>query len=112
MNKRRLGVTLAVATLAPLAGCEQTLVTGKVGNTHNTPAADGSCAAGQAACGTGAFARCLDLQNDHDHCGSCDEVCAAGIACISGACKQVACTDSVTMSTQTLPSVGSPALSR
>ncbi len=89
--------------------CEQTLRTGKVGNTRNAPNPDGGCPTGLTVCGTAAFARCLDLQNDREHCGSCDNACLPGIACTSGTCQQVACTGPVTVSTQTTPTgSGSP----
>jgi len=91
------------ATLVLPASCEQTLRTGKVGNTRNAPNPDGTCLAGLTVCGQGAFARCLDVQNDHEHCGTCDNACLPGIACAAGTCQQVACAGPVTVSPQTVP---------
>jgi hypothetical protein len=92
-----------VAGLVLTVACDQTLRAGKVGNKINAPNPDGTCPNGRTACGKDAFARCLDLQNDREHCGACDNACVPGIACITGTCQQVACTASVTVSNQTLP---------
>ena len=92
---------LTIGLLLPVA-CEQTLRTGKVGNTTNAPNPDGTCPAGLTVCGRGAFAQCLDLQSDRAHCGSCDHACVQGIACTAGACQQVVCGGQVTVSSQTL----------
>ena len=98
-----LGIVVVVATLVLTAACEQTLRAGKVGNKTNAPNPDGTCPNGLTVCGKDAFARCLDLQNDREHCGACDNACVLGIACVTGTCQQVACTASVTVSNQTLP---------
>lgn len=95
-----LATILVSVCLAPLAGCERTLVTGKVGNTRNAPSADGTCPTGLALCGKGAFAQCLDLQNDRHHCGDCGNACVAGIACVKGRCEQVACSGPVSVTSQ------------
>jgi len=109
MTKRR-SLELAVFLLALLlpAACDQVFRTGRVGNTTNAPNADGACPAGLSVCGKGAFAQCLDLQNDRMHCGTCDNACALGIACAMGACQQVACVGPVAVSTQTLPETTAP----
>ena len=60
---------------------------------NNKPADDGTCPSERSLCGTGTFAICVDLQNDPDHCGTCDQVCTPGIACQSGVCQQTRCTD-------------------
>ena len=93
---------MALKGLLLSAACEQTLRTGKVGNTTNAPNPDGTCPTGLTVCGKGAFAQCLDLQNDREHCGTCDNTCVAGIACAAGTCQQVACTGQVTVSMQPL----------
>ena len=104
MTKRtRLSFAILVLGVSSLAACEQTLRTGRVGNKNNPPNPDGTCSTGLTVCGTGAFARCLDLQNDRAHCGTCDRACVEGIACAAGACQQVACTGPVTVSAQTIP---------
>jgi len=103
MTKQRLEMGVLLIALVFPAACEQTLRTGKVGNTRNAPSPDGTCPAGLTVCGKGAFAQCLDLQNDHEHCGSCDNTCLPGIACAAGACQQVACAGPVTVSAQTVP---------
>ena len=103
-----LGIAVVVAGLWLPAACEQILPTGKVGNTINAPSPDGTCAAGLTVCGKGAFAQCLDLQNDHEHCGDCDNACALGIVCAAGTCQQVACTGPVTVSVETVPEATSP----
>jgi len=102
-RQRSLGIAIMVVGMVLPAACEQTLRTGRVGNTRNTPNVDGTCPAALTLCGQGAFARCLDLQNDHQHCGACDNACQSGIACTVGTCQQVACTGPVTVSTQTIP---------
>ena len=94
----KLGIAVLLVVLP--AACEQTLRTGRVGNTTNAPSPDGTCPAGQTVCGKGPFAQCLDLQNDRAHCGSCDNSCVLGIPCAAGTCQQVACTGPVTVSTQ------------
>jgi hypothetical protein len=102
MTKQRI-LGIAVLFVVLPTACEQTLHTGKVGNTTNAPNPDGTCPTGLTVCGKGAFAQCLDLQNDREHCGGCDNACVPGIACAAGACQQVACTGQVTVSTQTTP---------
>jgi hypothetical protein len=96
-------IAFAVAILCLPVACDQTLRTGRVGNTTSAPNPDGTCPAGLTVCGQGAFARCLDLQNDPANCGACGNACAPGIACVAGACQQVACTGTVTVSTETVP---------
>jgi hypothetical protein len=97
------GIVVMAAGLVLTVACEQTLRAGKVGNKTNAANPDGTCPSGLTACGKDAFARCLDLQTDREHCGACDNACVAGIACVMGTCQQVACTASVTVSNQTLP---------
>jgi hypothetical protein len=94
--------TMPLFALLLATSCEQTYRTGKVGNLYNPPSSDGTCPAGQSVCSKDNFAQCLDLQNDHDHCGTCDKACLPGIACSAGSCQQVACTAEVTASTQSL----------
>jgi hypothetical protein len=104
-RRRTLEIAVLLMALVLPAACEQTLRTGKVGNTRNAPNPDGTCPAGLTVCGKGAFAQCLDLQNDREHCGTCDNACVAGIACAAGVCKQVACAGPVTVSTQPIPGI-------
>jgi hypothetical protein len=40
------------------------------------------CTNGRAACG----GRCRDLDRDDNHCGACNNACAAGAACSGGVC--------------------------
>jgi len=108
MGKPSLAIAIAAAGVFLPVACEQTLRTGKVGNTKNAPSADGTCPTGLSLCGKGAFAQCLDLQNDRQHCGACDNACLPGIACAAGACQQIACGGPVTVSTQTLPESVAP----
>jgi len=108
MTKQRSLYAVTWVALMLTAACEQTLHTGKVGNTHNAPNPDGTCPAGQSVCGSGAFAQCLDLQNDRAHCGACTNACLPGIGCTAGVCQQVACTGPVTVSTQTVPANTGP----
>ena len=106
MTKQRSLKTLVLLMALVLpAACEQTLRTGKVGNTSNAPSSDGTCSTGLTVCGKGAFAQCLDLQNDREHCGTCDNACVPGIACAAGTCQQIACTGPVTLSTQPIPGI-------
>ena len=98
-----LGIVIMVAGLVLTIACDQSLRAGKVGNPMNAPNPDGTCPSGLTACGKDAFARCLDLRTDHEHCGDCENACVAGIACVKGACQQVACTASVSVSNRTLP---------
>ena len=95
-------IAFVITTLCLSVACDQTLHTGKVGNTTDAPNPDGTCSAGLTFCGKGAFARCLDLQNDPANCGACGNACLPGIACVAGACQQVACTGPVTVSTETV----------
>jgi len=101
-KQRSLGIVLVLMWLVLPAACEQTFRTGKVGNTTNAPNPDGTCTTGLTVCGKGAFAQCLDLQTDREHCGTCDNACVAGIACAAGICQQIACTGEVPVSTQTI----------
>jgi hypothetical protein len=87
----RLEIAFVLMGLLP-AACQQTLRTGKAGNTRNAPNPDGTCQAGLTVCGKGAFAQCLDLQNDPSPCGTCDNACVPGIACETGICQQTVCT--------------------
>jgi hypothetical protein len=53
-------------------------------------ASDAGCSC-DASCGcqagtTSCEAKCVDLQTDSHHCGSCDRVCGASESCISGVC--------------------------
>src|SRR4051812_45399524 len=43
------------------------------------------CPEGYTACGT----ECINLQNDANHCGSCDHACAAGEECALGMCQPI-----------------------
>jgi hypothetical protein len=84
-------------------GCGGTINTGTAKKpVNNKPAADGSCPSGQSLCGVGRFAICVDLQNDPNHCGTCDRTCSAGIACQASACQQTVCTGT------TVPLSGQP----
>ena len=53
----------------------------------------GACPEGQSECD----GRCVSLQNNPAHCGSCDNACGAGQACVSGTCEcgaqQTSCDD-------------------
>lgn len=42
-----------------------------------------TCRDGYSACGRA----CYDLQNDEQHCGSCDTRCSAGEMCVAGMCE-------------------------
>jgi hypothetical protein len=95
-------VAILMGVLSPTA-CEQSLRTGKVGNTTTAPNGDGACPTGLSVCGMGSFARCLDLQADQEHCGTCDNACTPGIACTAGTCQQVACTGPVAVSVEEVP---------
>jgi hypothetical protein len=106
--RRPLRITVILAGLALSVSCDETLHTGKVGNTRNPPSPDGTCPTGHTLCGQGAFAQCLDLANDREHCGSCNNACLPGIACQSAVCHQVACTGPVTVSTHKAPAGSSP----
>lgn len=112
MNKQQSsGIVLALATLMGQVACDHTMRTGKVDardaqspvDSGAAPDSDAICPSGLTSCGKGTFARCLDLQNDRANCGACDNACTPGIACAAGACQQIACTSSVTVTTETLP---------
>jgi hypothetical protein len=111
-------LTVATQILLVLAlGCGGTMHTGTAKRpTNDKPAADGTCPSGQSLCGTGAFVICVDLQNDPDHCGTCDRTCSTGIACQAGVCQQTLCTSGpIPLSgqpTTTAPSSLSPTLAR
>jgi len=55
------------------------------------PVGQEGCPDGFTACGSGAAIRCYDLTRSSDHCGSCANVCAPGIACQASACQQYRC---------------------
>lgn len=40
-------------------------------------------------CGDGAASKCVSLQSDAEHCGSCDHACPAQAACSAGVCTPV-----------------------
>ncbi|MFO7565047.1 MAG: hypothetical protein R6X02_20545 [Enhygromyxa sp.] len=40
----------------------------------------------ESTCETCGGDRCVDLQSDADHCGSCDDPCPSGVACVAGEC--------------------------
>lgn len=53
-----------------------------VGATEPAP-----CTGGLTPCGT----ECADLASSADHCGACDQACAAGTVCSAGECTQDGC---------------------
>lgn len=60
--------------------------------THwGSPAVGYTCIAGQCGCahdeclGPGRY-ECVDLRTTPEHCGSCENVCASGRACVGGQC--------------------------
>ena len=85
---------LPIGVLALGLGCGGTLETGTTKRpTTDKPADDGTCPAERSSvCGRGAFALCVDLQNDPEHCGACGRACTPGIACQAGVCQQTSCT--------------------
>jgi hypothetical protein len=102
-NQKFLGITILAIGGLLLAGCEQTMRTGRVGNiTPNAPNPDGTCPPGLSACGKANFTKCLDLQTDPEHCGTCDNACVPGIACVAGTCQQIACNGPVTLSPEAI----------
>lgn len=44
----------------------------------------GDCATGLTSCELA----CFDLASDPAHCGACDRVCGAGVACVAGSCVE------------------------
>src|SRR4051812_11117110 len=94
-TRQHFGRALVTALFALGGGCGGLLETGtaRTPDKHK-PAADGSCPEQQTACGTDAFALCVDLQADPAHCGTCDHACTPGIVCQAGACQQTVCTAS------------------
>jgi uncharacterized protein (DUF2141 family) len=82
-------------------GCGGALKTGTAKKpANNKPADDGTCPSARSLCGTGVFAICVDLQDDPDHCGTCDRACTSGIACQAGVCQQTVCTGAISFSGQ------------
>jgi len=52
---------------------------------------DTVCDAGECVCADGSDQCgevCTDLASDANHCGECDQTCAAGVACVDGACEE------------------------
>jgi hypothetical protein len=84
-------------------GCGGTMKTGTAKRPANKPADDGTCPSERSLCGKGGFATCVDLQDDPNHCGTCDRTCAPGIACQAGVCQQTLCTGT------SIPLSGQPA---
>ncbi len=72
-----------VLTLSAVAGASAAFATGCA---DDESLVGGSCAPGYAQCGL----RCVDLETDPDHCGSCDHACAPATLCVSGACGDLA----------------------
>ncbi|HEY5282322.1 MAG TPA: FG-GAP-like repeat-containing protein [Polyangia bacterium] len=102
-KQKNVGIVLALMGLWLPVACDHTLRTGKVGTTSQAQNPDGGCSTGLSPCGKGVFLQCQDLQNDPANCGTCANACVPGIACAAGACQQIACTASVTVTTKTLP---------
>jgi hypothetical protein len=89
-------------------GCGGTINTGTAKKpVNNKPSADGSCPSGQALCGVGVFAICVDPKNDPNHCGTCDRSCSPGIACQASVCQQTVCTGT-TIPLSGQPTTGTP----
>lgn len=87
-NRTRLLMSLMFLGL----GCGGTMETGTVTRPVNDkPTDDGTCPVGHSLCGKDAFAICVDLQTDPNHCGTCDRACSAGITCQAGICQQIQC---------------------
>src|SRR5450631_4517534 len=100
------GNALLIGLVAIGLGCGGTMNTGTAKKpVNNKPAADGTCPSGQTLCGVGRFAICVDLQNDPNHCGTCDRTCSPGIACQASDCQQTVCTST------TVPFSGQPTTS-
>jgi hypothetical protein len=75
---RRLNLTplLAVFMLsAPLAACDS----------EEQPPITTTCPEGQSLCS----GVCIDVNTSADHCGACGVECAAGDACVAGACQNM-----------------------
>jgi hypothetical protein len=53
-----------------------------VGCGENNALVGGRCVAERTLCGD----FCVDLSNDAEHCGRCDNVCAPGVPCVDGVC--------------------------
>jgi hypothetical protein len=88
-----IGTQLFLGLVVLGLGCSGTIETGTARKpANNKPAADGTCPSGRSLCGADAFAICVDVQNDPNHCGACDRACSPGIACQAGVCQQTACT--------------------
>ena len=91
-TQRHFGSKLLIGLMVLGLGCGGTLRTGTAKKpTNNKPADDGTCPSERSLCGTGTFAICVDLQNDPEHCGTCDRACSPGIACQAGVCEQTVC---------------------
>jgi hypothetical protein len=71
------------------------------GGFTSQPADGGLCPDGFTTCGKGLL--CHDLARSPEHCGSCGNSCAPGLACQAGRCQQARCRDRVTF--QVLPVV-------
>jgi hypothetical protein len=84
-------ILLGLVTLGMACGGQLDTGTAKTPDKPK-PGPDGSCPAAQTVCGAGAFALCVNLQTDPNHCGTCDHACSPGIACQGGACQQTVCT--------------------
>jgi FG-GAP-like repeat len=102
----RFGTEVFLALVILDLGCGGTMNTGTAKKpANNKPAKDGTCPSADILCGTGVFAVCADLQSDPNHCGTCDQACAPGIACQAGVCQQTVCTGG------TIPFSGQPTTS-
>src|SRR5690348_8567605 len=91
---------LSVRGLIPFAACTSLLfaLTASACSSDNTPADSQPTAADAAAsspdtaadaCATHVFCgeACVDLENDHEHCGNCESACGADQFCRGAQCR-------------------------
>jgi hypothetical protein len=70
------------------------------------PPIGGQCPAGFSGCGKVDGLRCYDLSQSQDHCGTCGNACAQGIACQAGTCQQYRCKGALSFKTLVFGSAG------
>ena len=98
---RRGGLGLAVGGAASLllggtsrvgAGCKKA---GKTCDRNKDCCKNARCGGKRCTCKSGfteCGGKCFNLDNDEQHCGSCDTACAAGDRCVAGVCAEGGCT--------------------
>jgi hypothetical protein len=80
-----------VLLAATASACGGPLKTGTTIRPSDALPEEGPCPSDTTVCGTGPLVVCANLQNDPEHCGSCERACAPGVTCTAGVCQRILC---------------------